>query len=101
MAPGAFSILAPFLRRKVKKYERLETEDPEKKRQEATLEELTRINMKIVSVLIFSNVCLFLETFLKKCLIVFNFLFFKSKVVEKNSAGTYCSNRCMEPNCSS
>ena len=50
MAPGAFSILAPFLRRKVKKYERLETEDPEKKRQEATLEELTRINMKIVSI---------------------------------------------------
>ncbi len=46
MAP--FSILAPFLRRKVKKYERLETEDPEKKRQEATMEELTRINMKIV-----------------------------------------------------
>lgn len=45
MAP--FSILAPFLRRKVKKYERLETEDPEKRRQEATMEELTRINMKI------------------------------------------------------
>ena len=34
----------------MKKYERLETEDPEKKRQEATLEELTRINMKIVSI---------------------------------------------------
>ena len=49
MAPGAFSILAPFLRRKAKKYERLETEDPEKKRQDATLEELTRINIKIVS----------------------------------------------------
>jgi hypothetical protein len=47
MAP--FSILVPFLRRKAKKYERLETEDPERKRQEATLEELTRINMKIVS----------------------------------------------------
>jgi hypothetical protein len=56
MAPGAFSILAPFLRRKVKKYERLETEDPEKKRQEATLEELTRINMKIVSALSFEFV---------------------------------------------
>ena len=50
MAP--FSILAPFLRRKVKKYERLETEDPEKKRQEATMEELSRINMKIVSFVI-------------------------------------------------
>ena len=50
MAPGAFSILAPFMRRKVKKYERLETEDPEKKKQEATMEELTRINVKIVSI---------------------------------------------------
>ena len=49
MAPGAFSILAPFLRRKVKKYERLDQEDPEKKKQDATMEELTRINMKIVS----------------------------------------------------
>lgn len=45
MAP--FSILAPFLGRKSKKYEKLETEDPEKKKQEATQEELVRINHKI------------------------------------------------------
>lgn len=49
MAPGAFSILAPFLGRKSKKYEKLETEDPEKKRQEATQEEINRLNCKIVS----------------------------------------------------
>ena len=49
MAPGALSILAPFLRRKVKKYERLETEDPERRTQDATMEELSRINNKIVS----------------------------------------------------
>ena len=49
MAPGALSILAPFLRRKVKKYERLETEDPERRNQDATMEELHRINNKIVS----------------------------------------------------
>lgn len=50
MAPGsAFSILAPFLGRKAKKYEKLETEDPEKKRQEATQEEINRLNCKIVS----------------------------------------------------
>ena len=31
------------------RYEKLETEDPEKKRQEATIDELHRINYKIVS----------------------------------------------------
>ena len=37
MAPGPFSgLLAPFIgARKSKKYEKLQTEDPEKKRQEA------------------------------------------------------------------
>ena len=49
MAPGPFSIFAPFLGRKGKKYEKLETDDPEKKKQEATQEELVRINHKIVS----------------------------------------------------
>jgi hypothetical protein len=48
MAPGALSILAPFLGRKSKKYEKLQTEDPEKKRQEATEEEINRLNTKIV-----------------------------------------------------
>eukprot|EP00095_Tigriopus_kingsejongensis_P009310 maker-scaffold320_size207635-snap-gene-0.11 protein:Tk09310 transcript:maker-scaffold320_size207635-snap-gene-0.11-mRNA-1 annotation:"PREDICTED: hypothetical protein LOC100642385 isoform 1" len=47
MAPGAFSILAPFLGRKSKKYEKLETDDPEKRRQEATQEEIKRLNSKI------------------------------------------------------
>ena len=52
MSPGGFSLrlLVPvFLRRRSKKYEKLETEDPEKKKQEATLDELVRINFKIVS----------------------------------------------------
>ncbi len=50
MAPGALSILAPFLgRSKAKKYEKLETDDPEKRRQEATQDEINRLNMKIVS----------------------------------------------------
>jgi len=49
MAPGAFSILAPFLCRKSKTYEKLKTEDPEKKKQEATQEEINRLNVKIVS----------------------------------------------------
>ena len=48
MAPGALSILAPFLGRKSKKYEKLQTEDPEKKRQEATEDEISRLNAKIV-----------------------------------------------------
>ena len=61
MAPGAFSILAPFLRRKVKKYERLDTEDPERRKQEATMEELSRINIKIVSYHISSVVRLTLD----------------------------------------
>lgn len=47
MAPGAFSLFAPFLRRRTKKYEKLETEDPERRRQEAAVEELVRINHKI------------------------------------------------------
>ena len=53
MSPGGFSLrlLVPvFLRRRSKKYEKLETEDPEKRKQEATLDELVRINFKIVSV---------------------------------------------------
>ena len=52
MSPGGFSLrlLVPvFLRRRSKKYEKLETEDHEKKKQEATLDELVRINFKIVS----------------------------------------------------
>lgn len=52
MAPGPFSgLLAPFMgaARKSKKYEKLQTEDPEKKRQEATQEEINRLNCKIVS----------------------------------------------------
>ena len=51
MAPGAFSILAPLLGRKSKKYEKLETEEQpaDKKRQEATQEEINRLNCKIVS----------------------------------------------------
>ena len=53
MAPGALSILAPFLGRKSKKYEKLQTEDPEKKRQEATEEEINRLNTKIVRFFIF------------------------------------------------
>jgi hypothetical protein len=40
MAPGALSILAPFLGRKSKKYEKLQTEDPEKKRQVDDLSKL-------------------------------------------------------------
>ncbi len=57
MAPGGFSILAPFLgmrNKSSKKYEKLETEDPEKaklRRQEATQEEIQRLNYKIVSYL--------------------------------------------------
>ncbi len=50
MAPGPFSILAPFIGvRKSKKYEKLQTEDPEKKKQEATQEEINRLHTKIVS----------------------------------------------------
>ena len=50
MAPGALSILAPFLGRKSnKKYEKLQADDPEKRRQEATQEEINRLNTKIVS----------------------------------------------------
>ena len=51
MAPGPFSgLLAPFMgARKSKKYEKLQTEDPEKKRQEATQEEINRLHSKIVS----------------------------------------------------
>ncbi len=50
MAPGPFSILAPFIGvRKSKKYEKLQTDDPEKKKQEATQEEINRLHTKIVS----------------------------------------------------
>ena len=54
MAPGPFSgLLAPFIgARKSKKYEKLQTDDPEKKRQEATQEEINRLHTKIVSVLL-------------------------------------------------
>ena len=55
MAPGALSILAPFLGRKSKKYEKLQTEDPEKKRQEATEEEINRLNTKIVRFYLLAN----------------------------------------------
>ena len=50
MAPSTFSLslFAPFLRRS-KKYKKLETEEPEKKKQEEAIDELTRINSKIVS----------------------------------------------------
>ena len=53
MAPGPFSgLLAPFIgARKSKKYEKLQTDDPEKKRQEATQEEINRLHTKIVSLL--------------------------------------------------
>lgn len=50
MPPGPFSgLLAPFIGvgRKSKKYEKLQTEDPEKKRQEATQEEINRLHSKI------------------------------------------------------
>ena len=51
MAPGPFSgLLAPFIgARKSKKYEKLQTDDPEKKRQEATQDEINRLHTKIVS----------------------------------------------------
>jgi len=55
MAPGALMILAPFLGRKGKKYKKLQTEDPEKKKQEATQEEINRLNMKIVRILYFTG----------------------------------------------
>ena len=50
MSPSTFSLslFAPFLRRS-KKYKKLETEEPEKKKQEEANDELTRINFKIVS----------------------------------------------------
>ena len=51
MAPSTFSLslFAPFLRRS-KKYKKLETEEPEKRKQEEAIDELTRINSKIVSI---------------------------------------------------
>ena len=50
MSPSHFSLafFAPFLRRS-KKYKKLETEEPEKKKQEEAIDELSRINSKIVS----------------------------------------------------
>ena len=57
MAPGPFSgLLAPFIgARKSKKYEKLQTEDPEKKRQEATQDEINRLHSKIVSLYLFDT----------------------------------------------
>jgi hypothetical protein len=49
MAPGALMVLAPFFGRKSKKYKKLQTDDPSKKTQEATQDEITRLNTKIVS----------------------------------------------------
>ena len=51
MAPSTFSLslFAPFLRRS-KKYKKLETEEPEKRKQEEAIDELTRINSKIVRI---------------------------------------------------
>ena len=51
MSPNHFSLsfFAPFLRRS-KKYKKLETEEPEKKKQEEAIDELSRINSKIVSI---------------------------------------------------
>ena len=51
MAPSTFSLslFAPFLRRS-KKYKKLETEEPGKRKQEEAIDELTRINSKIVSI---------------------------------------------------
>ena len=50
MAPSTFSLslFAPFLRRS-KKYKKLETDEPEKRKQDEANDELTRINFKIVS----------------------------------------------------
>lgn len=50
MSPSTFSLslFAPFLRRS-KKYKKLETDEPEKKKQDEANDELTRINYKIVS----------------------------------------------------
>ena len=54
MSPSTFSLslFAPFLRRS-KKYKKLETDEPEKKKQEEAIDELTRINFKIVSTIWF------------------------------------------------
>jgi len=48
MAPSTFSLslFAPFLRRS-KKYKKLETDEPEKRKQDEANDELTRINFKI------------------------------------------------------
>ena len=66
MAPGALSILAPFLGRKSnKKYEKLQADDPEKRRQEATQEEINRLNTKIVSMMNFAVFFQFLDHLLR------------------------------------
>ena len=51
MSPSNFSLsfFAPFLRRS-KKYKKLETDEPEKKKEEEAIDELSRINYKIVSI---------------------------------------------------
>ena len=69
MAPGALSILAPFLGRKSnKKYEKLQADDPEKRRQEATQEEINRLNTKIVSVKL--NSCFFSKLLFYNLLVI-------------------------------
>ena len=49
MSPSTFSLslFAPFLRRS-KKYKKLETDEPEKKKQDEANDELTRINYKML-----------------------------------------------------
>ena len=70
MAPGPFSgLLAPFIgARKSKKYEKLQTEDPEKKRQEATQDEINRLHNKIVSFRLFLFTAKVLLCYESRCL---------------------------------
>ena len=58
---NAFSCFHRFL---ILRYEKLETEDPERRRQEAAVEELVRINHKIVRIqLLFSTDLVFLVSY--------------------------------------
>ena len=58
---NAFSCFHRFL---IQRYEKLETEDPERRRQEAAVEELVRINHKIVRIqLLFSTDLVFLVSY--------------------------------------
>ena len=55
---------ACFHRFLIQRYEKLETEDPERRRQEAAVEELVRINHKIVRIqLLFSTDLVFLVSY--------------------------------------